>query len=177
MRKLLLALLALTLLASAPASGQSFLYSSLYGSAVLPGSYQVATLPLPAANQGRYAFVTDLGGGADMVLSDGVNWKHTRQGVMQDLAGGGAITLTPLASPPILRITGTSLTTTNVTILTQNLYPGATFRVIIPGTLALLATAGVNVQGVAGNLPLLGGSWQDVQWTGTALVKIAAGTL
>jgi hypothetical protein len=147
--------------------------------AVLTGSFTVATLPDPAQNKARYAFVTDLGGGADMVLSDGGYWKHIRQGQAGTIAGGGGITLTPLISPPILVVSGTGLASTSITILTQNLYPGATFRIIIPGALAALATAGINVQGVAGSLqlPLVGGTWQDVQWNGTSLVKIAGGPM
>jgi hypothetical protein len=168
--------LSLLILLVAPAGAQ--VYSSLYSSSsVLPGSFTVATLPDPAANKARYAFVSDLGGGADMALSDGTYWKHIRQGVETDVVGGGPITITPLVSPPIMRVTGTGLASTSITITTANLYLGATFRIIVPGSLAALATFGIQVAGTGTVLGQLGATWQDVQWNGTQLIKIAGGSL
>jgi hypothetical protein len=168
------------ILCSAPAAAQT---SSLYGSTSVLAppagqvGYTVATLPPAAGNAARYAFVTDLGGGPDMVLSDGTYWKHIRQGTVTDVAGGGTITVTPLTSPPIMRVTGTSLASTVMTIQTTNLYPGATYRILIPGTLALAASFGIQIAGISGTLSQLGASWQDVTWNGTALIKTAGGAL
>lgn len=171
-----LALFAAILCSPAHADSAS---GSQVASATLPGTYTVATLPPAAANQARYAFVTDLGGGADMVLSDGAFWKHIRQGVVTTVAATMSVTLTPLVSPPIVQFTGSGgLTAMNVTIAAAGLYPGETFRLLTPsGVLSTLGTFGIGVAGVAGSLPLALSSWQDVQWNGTALVKIAGGTL
>lgn len=151
----------------------------LYGgnSAVLTGLYTVATLPDPTQNQAKYAYVTNLGGGADMVLSDGANWKHIRRGLIGSVAAASSITITPLLSPTIMSITGTNTTSMVLTLQTQNLYPGFEITVVRSGALAALTTLGIQVAGISGLLSQLGGSWTDYQWDGTALQVIRKSSL
>lgn len=175
----LLALLA----ASAPVAAQVSSTLPYTGtSAVLPGTYTLATLPGAAANQGRYAFVTDLGGGPDMVLSDGTNWKHIRMGTVTPVPIAATITVTPLASPPIMQLTGSAFTAlANVQIATAGLYSGYTLHVVVPsGVLSTVAGALGSIGVSAGGgtaLPVVGGTWEDFQWNGITLVEIGKGTL
>lgn len=166
-----------------PAVGSLISQGPLSGIApVLSGTYTVATLPAASDNRARYAFVTDLGGGADMAISDGTNWKHIRVGVVTDVAIATSVTVTPLTSPPVMRLTGSAFTgLASINITTANLYPGYTLQLVVPsGVLSTLAgalgTIGVSVGGGTA-LPVVAGSWQDLQWNGTALVVLRKGTL
>lgn len=146
-------------------------------SAVLNGLFTVATLPDPAQSIAKYAYVTNLGGGADMVISDGTYWKHIRRGQLGSVAAAAAITITPLLSPTIMSITGTNTTSMVLTLQTQNLYPGFEITVVRSGALAALTTLGIQVAGISGLLSQLGGSWTDYQWDGTALQVIRKSSL
>lgn len=144
---------------------------------ILQGTYTVATLPSAAANQAKYAFVTDLGGGADMVLSDGVNWKHIRRGLVGQVAAAAAISITPLLSPSIMSIVGTNTASMVLTLQSANLYPGFELTIIRPTALAALTTLGIQVAGISGLTSILGASWTDYQWDGTALQVIRKSSL
>lgn len=135
------------------------------------GSYTVDTLPLCAAEtQGRYAFATDLGGGADTVLCDGTSWKHIRLGAPFNItATGGTVTVTPLKSAPVLFITGSILTTMTLQLDTTNLYPGYILYVRVPG--ALTGSLGIKLLGGA-VIPIVGNSTSIFIYDGTALQRI-----
>lgn len=149
-------------------------------SSVLPGVYQVATLPPAAANQAKYAYVTDLGGGADMCISDGTNWKHIRRGNVVSVAVASTITQTPLISGTIINMTGSGFNTAaTVNLVPTNLYPGYEFTIVTPtGTLGVLGTIGTLLNGVVtGISSLLTGSWADYQYNGTSIIKLRGGSL
>jgi hypothetical protein len=146
-------------------------------SAVLPGLYTVASLPPASSFQAKYAYVTDLGGGSDMVLSDGTNWKHIRRGLMGAVPAAAAISITPLLSPTIMSITGTNTASMVLTLQTANLYPGFELTIVRPTALAALTTLGIQVAGVSGLKNILGSSWTDYQWDGTALNTIRNSSL
>lgn len=146
-------------------------------SPILQGVYTVATLPPATENRARYAFVTDLGGGADMVLSDGTYWKHIRRGQVGQVAAAAAIAITPLLSPSIMSVVGTNSVSMVLTLQTANLYPGFELTVIRPTALAALTTLGIQVAGVAGLTNILGSSWTDYQWDGTGLQVIRKSSL
>jgi len=146
-------------------------------SPILAGTYTVATLPPAAANQAKYAFVTDLGGGADMVLSDGANWKHIRRGLAGVIAPAAAIPITPLMTPTIILLAGAMSTSVTLTLQTQNLYPGFELTIVRPSALGTLMTIGIAVQGMSGVKNILGSSWTDYQWDGSALQTLRNSSL
>jgi hypothetical protein len=167
MRRLLLALAGL-LLCAPPAAAQ-VVYPPT-ASAVL-GTYTIATLPTcNAGSQGKYAFATDLGGGADTVLCDGTYWKHIRLGSPSIVAAtAGTIAITPLTSAPLILVQGTITGTMSLAISTTNLYPGYILYVRVPG--AITGALGVSVGGGA-SLPILGNTTSMFVWDGTTLQRM-----
>lgn len=162
-------------------SGFSNIQTQINGinKAVLPGTYTVATLPDASQNQAKYAFVTNLGGGADMVLSDGTYWKHIRRGKVQDVTAATSVIVTPLLSPTIISVTGTTVAglTGSIKLDSVNLYPGYDFTLVVAGLLGVGTTLGLGLAAGGGVTTLLGGSWYDFQYDGTKLVKIRGSSL
>lgn len=140
-------------------------------SAVLPGTYQIATLPPAAQNQAKYAFVTDLGGGADMVISDGANWKHIRLGAPDTISAvSGTVTITPLASAPIQMVTGSILTSLLLSISSTNLYQGYMCYIRRPGV--LIGSLGIQLAAGGATLPILGSATSVFVYDAGQLVQV-----
>lgn len=146
-------------------------------SAVLPGIYTIATLPPANINQARYAFCTDLGGGADMVISDGTNWKHIRRGLPGTFSPAATLNVTPLMSPQTLIISGSLTIAMNVNLQVTNLYPGYELTIKRPGVLGLGGSLGLTLGGGSSLFNMLGSSWYDYVYDGTTLQQVRGSSL
>lgn len=136
----------------------------------------LATVPCTSAIYGQYASVSDLynngvaGGGIDDILRcrfDASNslykWTPQREAYNATVSStGGAMTITPLVTPPTLRITGTLLSNITISPSSTNAYVGQRYRVIMNGTLGVFTAT---ITGLIGsNLTLLGGTTSVVEY-------------
>lgn len=147
------------------------------------GQYQtlaqlLTNFPAGAAYNGLYANVSDLfhngspgAGGVREVLrcrQDVTNgsyaWTVQREAYNAAMAPtAGTVNLTPLITPPTVRLTGTLLGNLTITPSTTNAYVGLRQRVIQNSTLGLFVT---NITGLLGsNITLLGNTVQDLEYT------------
>lgn len=141
----------------------------------LPGDYTVAGLPAPSAsNVGQYARVTDLfGDKTDLVLCSkyGANyfWQPVRPfwPNISAMSADQNLTLLPLKTPSILRLTGTLAANRTLTLSPALAWPGCQFEIQMTGTLGLF---GLTVAGLAlgATLSLLLGGTRRVYFDGTA---------
>ena len=124
------------------------------GPVILPGIYTVDTLPAASVgNIGNYARVSDLfGDKSDLVLcslSGAIYfWQPVRpfwpnQGV---ISADQNITLLPLKTPSILRISGSLSANRTLTLSPSLAWPGCQFEVQMDGTLGIF---GLTVVGLA----------------------------
>jgi hypothetical protein len=149
--------------------------TSFVGSGVaMPVAALMTNYPPSAAYQGLYARVSDLYGSVDDIMRcrfDGSNyrWVPQREAFIGiNASSGGTVTITPLVTPPTLRLTTTALTSNlNVTASTVNAYIGQRHRVIMPPALSL----GVYVSQITGligsNISLLAGNVKDIEYGAT----------
>jgi hypothetical protein len=148
-------------------------------SSILPGLFSVAAaqgsatgLPVPDATMvGMYARVNDLfGEKTDLVLCSqyGANffWQPVRPQWGRSLAGDASMTLKPLQTPSILRLTSNLSANRTLTLDKTLAYPGLQFEVIQTGTLGLF---GLTLVGLAlgATLSLLTGGAKRVFFDGT----------
>lgn len=147
--------------------------------AQLMGSY-----PAGAAYNGLYANVSDLfhngspgvGGVREVVRcrQDVTNgsyaWTLQRDAYNTTSAQtSGTLSLTPLITPPTVRLTGTLLGNLSVTPLATNAYVGLRQRVIQNSTLGLFTTT---ITGLLGsNIALAGNAVQDLEFTTAGWAK------
>lgn len=130
----------------------------------------LANYPANAARVGKYARVTDLWGVTDEIMrcsSDGATYFWRPQRVdyaTYNTSTSGAMTLTPLVTPPVLYLAGTLLGSMTVTPSTTNAWPGAQFEVISTGALGIF---GISINGLigGGSLPLLQGGRKLLTYT------------
>lgn len=128
----------------------------------------LATYPASSTYVGQYARVSDLYGSVDDIMRcryDGTNYRWVPQRESfngTSAATSGTITLTPLVTPPTLRLTGTLLGNMSVTTSATNAYIGQRQRVVMNGTLGLFTAT---ITGLIGsNLTLLGGGSSVVEY-------------
>lgn len=135
----------------------------------------LANFPASSTQAGKYAVVSDLynmstATGIVEILRcrfDAVNnvyrWVPQRQEFARDMAStGGAVNLTPLISPPTLRLTGTLLGGMTITPSASNAWIGMRFRVVQNSVLGVFVTS---ITGLIGsNLTLLGNAVRDVEY-------------
>lgn len=152
-----------------PEPASSYVASGL----VLTVATLLASYPPSATYQGWYARVSDLfnngaAGGVDEILRcryDGTNyrWVPQRESFVGTSAQtSGTVTLSPLVTPPTLRLTGTLLGNTTVSPSATNAYLGQRYRVIMNGTLGIFAAT---ITGLLGsNLTLLGNTVKDIEY-------------
>lgn len=123
----------------------------------------LANFPANAANQFKYARVSDLWGSVRTIMicerdASGYYWRPQRT----DYAPApvpmttGTMTLLPLVTAPVINLTGTLLGNISVTPSAVNAWPGATFTVTSNSVLGLF---GINLTGLVGGgtVPLLSG--------------------
>lgn len=147
---------------------------------LLPGTYTVAAaqgaaggLPIPDATMvGKYARVTDLfGEKTDLMLCSvyGTNyfWQPVRPFWARSMAGNASMTLSPLKTPSLLRLTGTLTAARTLTLDPTNAWPGCEFEVAFDGTLGLfgLTIAGLDL---GATLAVLAGGRRRVVFDGSA---------
>jgi hypothetical protein len=147
---------------------------------VIIGAFTVSQLPPASENQGKYAYVTDLGGGADTVISDGVNWKHIRRGVAAMVPAASTINVQPLITATQYILSGTGFNAASaVRISSTNIYDGYEFTLTVPnGVLGVLGSIGVGLDtGALINLPGLTGSWADFTYRNGTFMKLRGGSL
>lgn len=78
---------------------------------------------------------------------------------------GGALTLTPLVTPPIIYLQGNATASGMITPSTTDVWPGATFTIVETGTLGLFS---VQVGGLLGSaLNFVTGGSRQVTWSCT----------
>ena len=147
--------------------------SPLISATFLPGLWTVATLPPPSSDLvGYYARVTDLfGEKTDLVLCSAYGstyfWQPVRPQWARSIAGNASMSLTPLKSPSIMRITGTMTANRTYTLDTTGAWPGCEFVVKMDGTLGIF---GITIAGLVlgATLSLVLGGTRRLVFDGTA---------
>lgn len=149
-------------------------------SPVIPGSYSTAIaqgaaggLPLPDASMvGKYARVTDLfGEKTDLVLcsNSGASffWQPVRPFWASTVGANANMTLSPLRSPSLLRLTGGLTANRTLTLDTTYAWPGCQFEIAFDGGLGLF---GLNIIGLdlGSTLSLLAGGRRRMVYDGSA---------
>lgn len=143
------------------------------GPVLMDGSYTVDTLPAPTVdNLGSYARVTDLfGEKTDLVLCSKYGstffWQPVRPVWAKSMSGNANMTLTPLKSPSIIRLTGTLTANRTINLDQTYVWPGCEFEIAFDGTLGIF---GLNIAGLdlGATLSLVLGGRRRVVWDGTA---------
>lgn len=141
---------------------------------VSPTGLTIATLlasfPASAGNLGKYARVTDLWGTVKSVMvcegdASGFYWRPQRTDYAPAPIAqtSGAMSLVPLVTAPIVRLTGTLAGNVTITPSTANVWPGATFTVSSNSVLGLF---GISLAGLigGGTIPLLAGGKQQITY-------------
>ncbi len=147
---------------------------------ILTGTYTVAAaqgtaggLPIPDASMvGKYARVSDLfGEKTDLVLcsvyGSSYFWQPVRPFWARTMAGNASMTLSPLKTPSLIRLTGTLTANRTLTLDTTNAWPGCEFEVAFDGGLGIfgLTIAGLDL---GATLAVLAGGRRRVVFDGTA---------
>jgi len=138
------------------------------GAAAMTVAQLMANYPPAVGYQGMYARVSDLYGSVDDIMRcrfDGVAYRWVPQ---RDTFNGsnaattGTVTITPLITPPTLRLTGTLLGNMTIATNVTNAWIGMRQRVIQVGTIGLFTST---ITGLLGsNLTLLGNTVKDIEY-------------
>jgi hypothetical protein len=145
----------------------------------------MTNFPPAVAYKGLYARVNNLynnvgtatAGGVDDIVrcrfdaANGVyRWVPQREAFNVSITPtGGTTTLTPLVTPPTVRLAGTLVGNLTINPLVTNAYVGQVFQVIQNSTLGLFVTT---ITGLLGsNVTLLGNTSQLFEYTATGWVK------
>lgn len=139
------------------------------------GAYQtvaqlLANYPAGVATLGMYGRVNDLWGGVRSVMVceyDGTSyyWRPQRTDyAVPTSTATGNISLVPLVTAPVLKMTATLTGNVTITPTSTNVWPGAQFRVITPASIPVLL--GISLTGIiGGTLPLLAGTEKVMTYT------------
>lgn len=136
----------------------------------------LATVPCNASIYGQYASVSDLynngvaGAGIDDILRcrfDATNslykWTPQREAFNGTQAStSGAVTITPLITPPTLRFTGTLLGGLTITPSPTNAYVGQRVKILMNGTLGVFTATLTGL--IGSNLTLLGNTTTTIEY-------------
>lgn len=142
-------------------------------SAYQPLASLLTTYPCATNTLGMLAHVNDAWGGASTTLvceSSGSSfyWRPQRTDYAATITQtSGTVTLTPLASAPIVYLSSTPTGTVTIALGTANVWPGASFHIYAPATIGVSGITISNLVG-GGTVPLLQGSDKIVTWTGSA---------
>lgn len=145
----------------------------------------MANYPAGIAYKGQYARVNNLYNGTSAAATGGLDdvlrcrfddtnsvyrWVPQREAFNLTMSPtSGSTTLTPLVTPPTIRLAGTLLGNLSVSPLATNAYIGQKFTVIQNSTLGLFVT---QITGLIGsNLTLLGNTAQELEYTATGWAK------
>lgn len=160
------------IIAAADASAQAALLgigtTFVNGGSATTVANLIANFPPSAPYNGLYARVTDLYGSVDDIMRcrwDGTNyrWVPQREAFSGTTAAtSGAVSITPLVTPPTLRATGTLLGNVTFSAVTTNAYIGQRQRIYMQGVLGLFTAT---ITGLIGsNLTLLGNTYKDIEY-------------
>jgi hypothetical protein len=146
-------------------------------SAILPAVYTVETLPAPSAQyKGVYAKVSNLFGEKyDLVLCSVYGstyfWQPVRPFWARSMVVGANMTLTPLKSPSLLRLTGSLAGNRTITFDPAGAWPGCEFEIAFDGALGLYS---LNILGLdlGATLGLLLGGRRRIVFDGNAYQQI-----
>jgi len=139
----------------------------------------LTNFPAGATYNGKYARVSNLFNGTSTTASGGIDdivrcrfdvanavyrWVPQREAFNISIAAtSGTTTITPLVSPPTIRLAGTLTGNLTITPSATNAYIGQRFTVIQASTLGIFVTT---VTGLIGsNLTLLGNTTQQLEYT------------
>lgn len=145
----------------------------------------MTNFPPAAGYKGLYARVSNLYNNVSMSAAGGVDdivrcrfdvvnnvyrWVPQREAFNVSIAPtGGTTTLTPLITPPTVRLAGTLLGNLTINPSPTNAYVGQVFQVIQNSTLGLFVTT---ITGLIGsNVTLFGNTAQLFEYTATGWVK------
>lgn len=131
----------------------------------------ISTYPPSSTYLGQYARVSDLYGAVDDIMRcryDGTAYRWVPQRPAfsgTNAATSGAVTITPLVTPPTLRLTGTLLGSMTITPSSTNAFVGMQQRVVMEGVLGVFTAT---ITGLLGsNLTLLGGNAKIIEYSPT----------
>jgi hypothetical protein len=117
---------------------------------------------------GQYARVSDLFGSVDDIMRcrwDGVAYRWVPQRpnfVGTSTVTGGSIPITPLVTPPTLRLTATLLSNLSIAPVATNAFVGMQQKIIQEGVLGLFSST---ITGLIGsNLTLLGNTTRVIEY-------------
>jgi hypothetical protein len=136
--------------------------------------YTVDTLPPASSATGYVAFVTDLGGGADNVISDGAFWKHIRRGKFLATGPAPTFSIVALKSPTVVIVTGTINLSMQFVLQPVNLYPGYELTVKRTNPLSTLigSLGALSIKAPNGVTLSIADQSVDLQWSGTEFIQI-----
>jgi hypothetical protein len=125
-------------------------------------SASVSNLP-PAANfAGQQYFVSNLGGGAGFLHSDGTNWFRAGDGGAVTVSTDASFTWTPLTNARNTRHTGTLTADRTITLATMDA-KGAAPKVGTKATFTRTGSGAFNLS-IGGLKNLVQNTWCDVTW-------------
>lgn len=141
--------------------------STFVSAATMSVANLLANYPPSSANVGKYARVNDLYGSVDEILRcryDGVayRWVAQRTNFNTTIASTGTINLTPLVTPPTVRLPATLTGNVNLNPVATNASIGDRFRVVTGG-LGIYTVTLTNL--IGSNLTLLGNTTRDVEYS------------
>ena len=136
------------------------------------GAYTVATLPDAGQNARKMAWVTDLGGGAGYVVSDGTWWKHTSLGSPTPNSTTTNQTITALTTAPVVIMTGSILSSVVLTLAPVRLYAGYELYIRKSGLFGGLGSLGLTLQGSGVTLPILANQTSHFIYDGSSLQQL-----
>lgn len=132
-------------------------------------SYTLGTRP-SASPARQMISVSDLGGGAGLMISDGTVWRRQNTEGYAAVATDADFTFTNLASAPNIRHTGTLTADRTVTLSTTDAYAGARARFTRTGGGAFNLSIG-GLKNLATN------TWCEITYNGSAWYLSAYGAL
>lgn len=170
-----------TAIAAIPAAPTTF----VNGGTAMTIDGLMTNFPPSVTYNGMYARVNNLFNGASLSAAGGIDdivrcrrditnglyrWVPQREAFNTSQAlTSGVMNLTPLVTPPTVRLTGTLLGNLTLTPSTVNAYVGQTFTVIQNSTLGLFIT---QVTGLLGsNVTLLGNTTQVFEYLNSGWAK------
>lgn len=128
----------------------------------------IANFPPSATYLGQYARVSDLFGSVDDIMRcrfDGTAYRWVPQRpnfVGTSTSTGGSITVTPLVTPPTLRLTATLLSNLSIAPSSTNAFVGMQQKIIQEGVLGIFTST---ITGLIGsNLTLLGNTTKVIEY-------------
>ena len=133
-------------------------------------SIPISFLPSAASWTGGHVFCTDLGGGGDLVNSNGAVWKRVNENSLVTIATDADYTVTVLTDAVHQVHSGTLTALRTVTLSTTRAYSGARFKFSRNGAGAFNLAIGA-IKNLASN------TWCEITYNGSVWVLTGYGAL